>query len=239
MCKDALPEHLPKKNSAVAAFAGLGKIKNIKYAIFLINAPNQARRAGEQEALPQAFAAPLSQDYFNSKKKLSPGVPYRFSYSDEKSDGTEIKWVTSQLADILPASDELSPELRGLFIGGGGGQVLFKLTELPTGVVFEADPQIEIFLDQVELLPHFHFAGDFLLKTRASMNKYNKHIACVGSLVSTVHRGSTNLVRIRDVPSFDFVGDLCVKTDAHMILGGDDYDERLPVPVIPNQCLVR
>jgi hypothetical protein len=169
------------------------------------------------------------------------GIPYSFFTDSKHLYGHPIYLITSKLDSITPQFDGEShrqkPYVRGFFTGPDKGKLTFNLIECG---IYATSPTIKIFADQITHLTHFRTGvkGDFLLGLRAGKDKNGALIPCVSELHSTITLGDISRVVVRDTPPFEFVSDLCVKLGVQVLFGGDDYDGKLPVPVISNKDIL-
>ena len=222
----------PRKRIRVAAvFADFAVIDELRYAIFISSLPNNKRQE-EQEFYSSSFAS-LAPNL--SSRLFVAGLPYKFETSLETLSDTPLYIITSEYEEIevLEANDGSleHPLIRGSFNGGEGKFIKFKLTET---MLAGGDTVVQFYRDQVSTLHNFRPHGDFLIKTRAGIDRNGKHFVCVASLDSTIHLGDISMVPIRDTPPVNFVSDLCVKLKVQILFGGDDYGGALPCPVISN-----
>ena len=96
--------------------------------------------------------------------------------------------------------------------------------------MFDKEPEIRVFLDQVSGRPGFSLGNDVLLETRTGYSAVsNSPFVCVANFTCTIHLGDFSRNAISDTPPENFVSSLAGKINAHLLIGCDDDPKFLTI----------
>ena len=227
-----------ERSGITAVFIGLFESDDVTRALFVNSSPNSERLAGlQREVYYKAYAVDIPPDYSSGSSKFICGLPYVFSSKFEKLASCDSVFLISckfEKIAILNSRDVpikySSPVIRGVFHEIRGRFCVLRLSELPPVQLFNSNPEIQVFHDQVSGRPGFSLGNDILLETRAGFSAVSKSpFVCVANFSCTIHMGDFSRNAIRDTPPENFVSSLAERINAHFLIGCDDDPKILTI----------